>query len=194
MSTSWQKAIWRYLLDKTLIPWNFNTYNSILWLRDLPSQPPLVFHQGVISTPKHKIFGKMTPSCILRDFLYLFESTNISKVSLIEDNRYIKWQRSTFCFAKSIYKVAMIIIVNWVTNFRPPKFHKFSLWPPVSKSWVTPCFDYPTCTMMQGRVTTFNQIFLRLLLCYQVLPYGSDCPCTIFSKGWIDCFWNDHMV
>ena len=34
-------------------------------------------HQGVISTPKHKIFGKMTPSCILQDFLYLFESKEI---------------------------------------------------------------------------------------------------------------------
>ena len=34
-------------------------------------------HQGVISNPKHKIFGKMTPSCILQDFLYLFESKEI---------------------------------------------------------------------------------------------------------------------
>ena len=34
-------------------------------------------HQGVISTPKHKISGKMTPSCILQDFLYLFESKEI---------------------------------------------------------------------------------------------------------------------
>ena len=34
-------------------------------------------HQGVISTLKHKIFGKMTPSCILQDFLYLFESKEI---------------------------------------------------------------------------------------------------------------------
>ena len=48
-------------------------------------------HQGVISIPKHKIFGKMTPSCILQDFLYLFSRVqgNVSKVSLIEDNRYI---------------------------------------------------------------------------------------------------------
>ena len=34
-------------------------------------------HQGVILTPKQKIFGKMTPSCILQDFLYLFESKEI---------------------------------------------------------------------------------------------------------------------
>ena len=34
-------------------------------------------HQGVILTPKHKILGKMTPSCILQDFLYLFESKEI---------------------------------------------------------------------------------------------------------------------
>ena len=34
-------------------------------------------HQGVISTPKHKIFGNMTPSCILQDFLYLFESKEV---------------------------------------------------------------------------------------------------------------------
>ena len=33
--------------------------------------------QGVISTLKHKIFGKMTPSCILQDFLYLSESKEI---------------------------------------------------------------------------------------------------------------------
>ena len=42
--------------------------------------PPRTYpgnHQGVISTPKHKIFGKMTPSCILQDFLYLFESKEI---------------------------------------------------------------------------------------------------------------------
>ena len=34
-------------------------------------------YQGVISTPKHKIFGKMTPSCILQEFLYLFEYEEI---------------------------------------------------------------------------------------------------------------------
>ena len=34
-------------------------------------------HQGVISTTKYTILGKMTPSCILQDFLYLFESKEI---------------------------------------------------------------------------------------------------------------------
>ena len=33
----------------------------------------------------------------------------------------------------SIYKVAMNILVNWVTNFRPPKFQK--------KIILTPCFQ-----------------------------------------------------
>ena len=33
--------------------------------------------QGVISTTKHKIFGKMTPSYILQDFQYLLESKEI---------------------------------------------------------------------------------------------------------------------
>ena len=28
-------------------------------------------------TPEHQIFGKMTPSCILQDFLYLFKSKEI---------------------------------------------------------------------------------------------------------------------
>ena len=56
------------------------------------------------STPKHKIFGKITPSCILQDFLYLFESEeNISKVSLREDNRYIKWHREAHFVLLSQY-------------------------------------------------------------------------------------------
>ena len=36
------------------------------------------------------------------------------------------------CLAVSIYRVVMIILVNWVTDFRPPKFHKSSV--------LTPCF------------------------------------------------------
>ena len=37
----------------------------------------------------------------------------------------------------------MIILVNWVTNFRPPKLKKKKqFWPHVSKSWVI----YPGCT------------------------------------------------
>ena len=37
------------------------------------------------------------------------------------------------CLAVSIYRVIMIILVNWVTDFRPPKFHKSSV--------LTPCFQ-----------------------------------------------------
>ena len=37
------------------------------------------------------------------------------------------------CLAVSIYRVFMIILVNWVTDFRPPKFHKSSV--------LTPCFQ-----------------------------------------------------
>ena len=37
------------------------------------------------------------------------------------------------CLAVSIHRVVMIILVNWVTNFRPPKFHKSSV--------LTPCFQ-----------------------------------------------------
>ena len=35
----------------------------------------------------------------------------------------------------------MIILVNWVTNFRPPKFQKILNFDLVSKSWVTPCIS-----------------------------------------------------
>ena len=38
-----------------------------------------------------------------------------------------------------MYKVVMmIILVNWVNNFRPPKFQKSSLLTPIFKSWVKP--------------------------------------------------------
>ena len=57
---------------------------------------PTVLGSGtypVISTPKHKIFGKMTVDTKLyfaRFSVFVRVQGNISKVSLLEDNRYIK--------------------------------------------------------------------------------------------------------
>ena len=67
--------------------------------------------QGVILTPKHQIIGKMTPSCILWDFLYFSSPRKYFKsLTLNGIEKY-----TLFCYVK----VAMIILVNWVTNFRP---------------------------------------------------------------------------
>ena len=66
------------------------------------------------------------------------------------------------CLAMSIYKVVMIILLNWVTAFRPPKFHK-SLNPLFQESWVT-TYRLPEYTISKISLKK-NIIFEKLFKC-----------------------------
>ena len=51
------------------------------------------------------------------------------------------------CLAVSIYRVVMIILLNWVTDFRSPKIHKSSV--------LTPCFE-----ILGNTLTGIDLVFL----------------------------------
>ena len=50
----------------------------------------------------------------------------------------------------SIYKVAINILVNWVTNFRSPKFQKSSI--------LTPCFQILGNTLLRIRLSYAEEL------------------------------------
>ena len=71
-------------------------------------------------THTHHNFCKMTPSCILSDFLYLLSPKKYFKdlhsYKKIVASKVVKKQTLS-SFVNTVYRVGMISLINWVTYF-----------------------------------------------------------------------------
>ena len=111
-----------------------------------------VNRQGVISTPKHKIFGEMidTQFNLVRFSVAVESKGKFHKFYSYKTIGTLKDVRKQTYLAVSIYKVVMIILVNWVTDLWPPKFHKSSI--------LTPCFQILGKTMELPSESWYNRV------------------------------------
>ena len=97
--------------------------------KDLPSQPP----------GSH--FDYQTQDFWENDSPSLRFSVNVQSKGIFQKFYSCKTKgtlndvKKQTCLAMSIYRVVMIILLNWVTAFRPLKFHKSLV--------LTPCFKNP---------------------------------------------------